>query len=488
MKIFNIISAALFAILSVFANFANAQDVKPVKYVFLFIGDGMGAGEREMADEYSRATFRRPLLCDTIGRPTPTATRSANAEVTDSAAGGTALACGEKVNNGVLGISPDGRKLHSAANIAKDSGKKVGIISTVMANHATPAAFYAHQNSRSSMYDIALELVDTNFDYFGGGGIQLYDDKKSPNYRGSIYDLAKKAGYKVVVEDPAAFAALKPSDGKVLAFGSIDSALPPRFERIARKSAEPTLADYVAKAVELLDCDKGFFIMAEGGQIDWFCHGNDIGYAIGETVDFDDAVGVAYEFAQKHPNETLIIVTADHETGGLTTGYKSSDFKIDVSKVSLQKASLESINSEIKKLAKMKGKDFTFETAAEVVEKKIGLKFSGSPEDSMTLLPAEIEVLRKLFDIQFKGAKAATEKKLTDKEALDNKYEIYKTGKKAFMTGIGQCFARRLGAEWTTGGHTSTDIITTACGKNSELFGKKIDNTDIGKIIKASVK
>ena len=186
------------ALMAAFCLSAMSADVKP-KYILLFIGDGMSIPQRTIAEEFSKESGRGPLAINSLPNQALTRTCSANSLITDSAAAATAIACGEKTNNGVLGISADGqRRLESCAEVAHRDGKKVGIVTSVTINHATPAGFYAHQPSRGLMYRIGLDLIASNFEYFGGGGFSGQHDKTDDEqYRGNLFDLAKEAGYTV---------------------------------------------------------------------------------------------------------------------------------------------------------------------------------------------------------------------------------------------------------------------------------------------------
>ena len=161
---------------------------KEPKYIFLFIGDGMATPQRMIADEFSRKTGKGQLVINTLPCHATTRTSSANNLVTDSAAAATAIACGTKTNNGMLGVDPAQKRLTSVAEEARDKGRKVGIVTSVTLNHATPAGFYGHRKSRSQAYDLGLDLVASHFDFFAGGGISKHD--RGPK---SIYDLAKEA-------------------------------------------------------------------------------------------------------------------------------------------------------------------------------------------------------------------------------------------------------------------------------------------------------
>ena len=238
------------------------------KYVFMFIGDGMGMPQRMVAEDYSRRSGRGPLAMNALPYQCLTRTASANALITDSAAAATAIACGEKSNNGALGVMPDGRRIESVAEVAKRKGMKVGIVTVVTIVHATPAAFYAHRKNRGESYRIALDLVASGFDYFAGGGVyNKYDDKKDSQYRGNVFDLAREAGY-AVVREKGPFLALKPGAGKVWGVFA-DEGL--EFD-IDDHAVYPTLKEMVAKGVELLDGPQGFFMMAEGGKVDYAAH------------------------------------------------------------------------------------------------------------------------------------------------------------------------------------------------------------------------
>ena len=177
-KISTLLLAALFFAALVLP--CAAENIKPVKYVFLFIGDGMSIPQRMTAEEYSLKTGRGRLFINTMPYQAVTSTNSANYFITDSAASGTAIACGEKTVNGCIAMDASKKQnLISTAKVAKQNGRKVGIISSVTINHATPASFYANNASRGNYYEIALNLAESNFDYFGGGGAAKNNDKKS---------------------------------------------------------------------------------------------------------------------------------------------------------------------------------------------------------------------------------------------------------------------------------------------------------------------
>ena len=306
--------------LFLFSSCCSHQE-KKAKYVFYFIGDGMGFSHVALAEAYKAAKDGKigsEPLCFTqfpvLGMAT---TYSASNMITCSSAAGTALSTGTKTNNGMLGVTPDSTALESIAYKIHDAGYKVGIMTSVTIDHATPGAFYANSAARSDYYGIAAQLPESGFEFFGGGGFQ---GLKGEAGRKPLYDIVAENGYAVAFGKDE-FEAKKDAADKIIYFQEKEKSgevLPYAF---LRGDDDLSLTDVVKGAIEVLDNDKGFFIMAEGGQIDWAAHANDLVNTIHETIDFDNAIKVAYEFYLQHPDETLIVVTADHETGGVTLGH-----------------------------------------------------------------------------------------------------------------------------------------------------------------------
>lgn len=451
-----ILSLAAFA---VSAAALAAQAAKPVKYVFLFIGDGMSIPQRMTAEELARINTGKGLAINSMPHQALTTTRSANSFITDSAASGTAIACGSKTNNGMIGMDPKGGRLKSVAEVARDSGRKVGILTSVTLNHATPAAFYGHNRSRGNYYDLGLDLVESGFDFFGGGGIAECDDKKAKSYKGDIYEIAEGRGYTVVRKDMKAIAALKPGCGKVIATGA-DGAL--MYNLDAPDS--PRIADFTKKAIELLDNERGFFIMVEGGKIDWMCHANDAATVMAEVADFDNAVKVALEFARKNPRDTLVVVTGDHETGGLTMGFAGTAYNSYIDRLNAQKRSREAFNSASKKLAGG-GKDIEFEDVIPLLSESFGFVFDEDSESPLALSEAERGELEKAFGRWKKDV-----------------------SKGALSLAAAKILNNKAGLAWTSDAHTALPVETSAQGAGAEVFSGTIDNTDIAKILKELVR
>lgn len=328
LKKFLIVVAAL----SLFATVSCTKEEKPAKYVFYFIGDGMGFSHIALTEGYLATAEGKigstPLLFSSFPVMGMATTYSASNYITCSSAAGTALSTGHKTNNNMLGVAPDSSELTSISYKIHDAGYKVGIMSTVTIDHATPGAFYANSVKRSDYYSIAAQLPETGFEFFGGGGFEGLKGQKDNK---PLYELAEENGYLIAygTED---FEAKKDSAEKIIYFqekGKEAGILP---YALSRSESDMTLADVVKGAISVLDNDKGFFIMAEGGKIDWAAHSNDLVNTIYEVLDMDEAIAVAYEFYKQHPDETLIVVTADHETGGVTLG-REKGYVFDLSVV-----------------------------------------------------------------------------------------------------------------------------------------------------------
>ncbi|MDL2229751.1 alkaline phosphatase, partial [Treponema sp. OttesenSCG-928-L16] len=323
------------------------------KYVFLFIGDGMATPQISSAEIYSNALSSKDISIQKLAFtrfPVAglTTTYDAGSFITDSASAGTAMATGNKTLSGVINMDPGKtQKYKTLGEYAHETGMAVGIVSSVSLDHATPAVFYAKVPSRSDYYGIARQLTESGFEYFGGGGFAQPRGKNKDQE--DIIELAKKNGY-TYVNSRQAFDALKPGAGKTLAVNSVlqdSNAMPYELDRGGN---DLSLADYTRKGIELLSAnEKGFFMMVEGGKIDWACHANDAAAAIHDTLALDAAIQEAIAFAERHPEETLIVVTGDHETGGMTVGFAGTQYSTFFDKVGLQKESYVAFNDTILK-------------------------------------------------------------------------------------------------------------------------------------------
>ena len=298
----------LFAIFALFvgctkqcANKIEYSKPSKVKNVIFMIGDGMGLNQIYAGMTANGGTLNIER-CTHIGLAK---TYSASSYITDSAAGGTALATGNKTNNGMIGMNADSVAVKSILEMAEEAGLATGLVATVRITHATPAAFYAHQINRGMYEEIAAEMLTSGVDFFVGGGRNNFEVRNdSLNYSDSLRNVNYNIVYSIdSVEAPV-----------LLPFGvlSADEDMPKASER----------GDFLPNAVDLaiksLDArGDGFFLMVEGSQIDYQSHGNDTEGVVDEVLDFDRAIRIALDFAERD-GETLVVITADHETGGMT--------------------------------------------------------------------------------------------------------------------------------------------------------------------------
>ena len=307
--------------ISEFSVEAKKKEEK-AKYIFLFIGDGMGYAHVSAAESYlsyKEGKLGGAMLTMTQFPYFGTATTySANRCVTDSSAAGTAIASGEKTDNGMLGVDPEGNPVKSIAYDLKEDGYQIGIISTVGINHATPGSFYANSANRSSYYDISKQIPDSGFEYFAGDGFIEYQGKSKTEEPVDAY--IERNGY-VVAYGTEEFR--NEAEGKkyaVFCQESNRSESAGNYVSEGKLKEDASLSQMLELGMEFIDDDEPFFFMCEGGKIDWTAHDHRTMPMVMDILEMDAAIATAYEFYKKYPEETLIVVTADHETGGLTLG------------------------------------------------------------------------------------------------------------------------------------------------------------------------
>jgi len=280
-------------------TFTQKFKTKKPRNVIMMIGDGMG-----VAHIYAGYTANGGhLFLDNFKQIGFSKTQSADNYITDSAAGGTALSTGQKTYNGAIGVNTDTVAVKTILEMAEEKGLATGLVSTSAITHATPASYIAHQGSRGSYEDIAADFMKTDINVFIGGGYKHFTERRDK--RDLTKDLQAN-GYQVLrnMDDIA-----KVKSGKLAGLTADE-----HNEVFPKRKMNLPLSTQTA--LNILDQDKkGFFIMIEGSQIDWGAHQNNTGYVVKEMLDFDQTIGKALQFAAKD-GETLIIVTADHETGG----------------------------------------------------------------------------------------------------------------------------------------------------------------------------
>lgn len=451
----------LFALLT--SGMTYAQQAK---YVFYFIGDGMGVNqvngtEMYLAEQEGRIGIK-PLLFTTFPVAGMATTFSATNSVTDSSAAGTALSTGEKTYNGAIGMDDNKNVLQTVAEKAKKAGRKVGVTTSVSVDHATPAAFYAHQPNRSMYYEIALDLPKAGFDFYAGGGFlkptTTADKKEAP----SIFPIFEENGYTIArgLDEYKSKAAQADKMILIQKEGAEPSCLP---YAIDRKEGDLTLAEITESAISFLTKgkDKGFFLMVEGGKIDWACHSNDPATTFNEVVDMDNAVRVAYEFYKKHPKETLIVITADHETGGLGLG--TAKYELQLKSLVNQKESQEVLSRSITDLRKM-NRPVSWEEVKSLLTEKMGFW------KELPLTWEQEKMLRDEYEESF------VKKHVVFEQSLYSKTEPLAAAARKVMSRIAM-------VGWTSGNHTAGYVPVYAIGAGSNLFMGKMDNTEIPKRI-----
>ena len=419
---------------------ATTGIAKP-KYIFYFIGDGMGPSHVLATELYlgeMQGVIGRPqrLVFTQFPESAFVTTFSASNGVTDSAASGTALSTGSKTSNGRIGTDADGNNLYSVALDAKNCGMAVGIATTVCINHATPSAFYAHNASRHNYNEIAQWMLEAGYDFYAGG-----DAKCTNEQRKDLYGRAEKQGY-TIMRGYDDFVARNSNADKVMLYQeNIAEEIPYTIDRTAD---DLTLAQITKAGIDFLSKKskkEGFFMMVEGGKIDYASHSDDAATMIHEVLDFNAAIAEAYEFYKKHKDETLIIVTADHETGGIVLGY-TGEYRLNLKELASQKVSVDRLTAMLRAMG-----ETTWGKVAECVKDNIGVEPRGKHNAN--------EAVKMTADLAKRIANEA----------------IYDLDRKALIS-------------WASGNHSGTFVPLFAIGEDADEFNGVIDNTDIPNIIR----
>lgn len=428
------------------------------KYLFYFIGDGMGMGQVMAADTYRRIA----LGCDTpmVMMQFPYSgiltTYSASSTVTDSAAAGTALATGHKTNNGVLGLNADSVAVNSIASILHDQGWGVGLVTSVAPDDATPGAFYAHVPNRGMYYEIGRQAADSGYEFIAGSCWRGATDKA-----GNPTDLLEYISSKGV--DLVTDVAKAGSSDKKRVFLYSDNPFNSSnvgftIDSIPGALTLPEMTEAAIEHLMKVSPDK-FFMMVEGGNIDHVGHGNDGATVAVEVINFDRALGKAYEFYKQHPEETVIIVTADHETGGMSIGNGHVGYTSHTEYIPYQRMSKDMFSRQGEDLLK-KGIP-SWEEVKQFTAERTGL-WSRVPVSEK-----QEKKLRALYDKAVAGNEKQSEEKTL--------YASYS----ALASEIFKVLNTNQGFGWTTGAHTGNPVPVYAIGKGMEQFAKWLDNTQI---------
>ena len=477
------------------------------KYIFLFIGDGMSYPQIQLTNYFLSANENKEsaqtvsvegeektvlssgnnLAMMNFPVAGSAQTYDSTSFAPDSASTATSIATGNKTWSGSINVSTDfTQEYETIAEKLKDQKDyKIGIVSSVNINHATPAAFYAHQASRNNYYDIGLELIDSGFDYFAGGGLLAPTGKEEAQK--DLYELAEEGGYKVV-KTQAEAEALTAEDGKALVIDEHLADSNAMAYSMDLQEGEWTLADYVDKGIEVLDNENGFFMMVEGGKIDWACHANDAVATITDTLALDQAVKEAVEFYQEHPDETLILVTGDHETGGLTIGFAGTNYGTFLTNFNNQKISYAKFDSDY--VSKYKEEKTDFDTIMKDVTELFGLQApteegteSTEKKDSADKHPeSEDDGALVMTQYEYDTLKEAYETTMSrtgeEEEFAQDEYVKYGSYEPLTVT-ITHILNNKSGINFGSYAHTGLPVEVFAQGAGQENFAGYYDNTDI---------
>lgn len=450
---------------------ARTKQADTPKYVFLFIGDGMSFAQVNAARIFSsmeKGTVIGSLSFTEFPVTGMVTTYDETSVCPDSASTGTAIACGQKTASGVLGMLGDKQTpVKNIAELFQEQGRKIGILTTVTLNNATPAAFYAHVPSRGDYYDIAMQMAQSGVDFFAGGGLANRAGAKGD--KPDAFEVLAQNGY-TIADTAGEIAALGSGSGKVYAVCPTlakQDAMPFALDAAAD---DMSLKDFVSKGIEVLRGDDGFFMVCESGKIDWACHANDAMTAIGETLVLADAVSEAVAFAQEHPDDTLILVTADHETGGMAIGYAASGYNTDFSLLAGQKLSYSAFNALFERMEADNSK-LTMDDMLPVINESFGLAAPGgsAKNPACVMTGYEYGLLTEALKASLRGAGGSDEAKL-----LYGGYE-------PLTVTLTHILNHKAGIGWTTYAHTGGLVPVFAYGAGAEEFGGCYDNTDIFK-------
>jgi alkaline phosphatase len=470
---------------------ATAEAAGP-KYIFFLLGDGMSASHIQVTEAYlaqimgGNSTNPVNLAMNKLTMSGASAcgmqtTYDDGSLCTDSASAGTAFACGTKTKSNIVGMNTaKTESYYSVAHGAAMYGKKVGIVSSVSLDHATPASYYASVPTRNYMNNIAYQATRSGFNFFGGGGFASPTGPKTGGDTSyNIWNELAGQGYTVKTNRTEIMALSSTPADKVVCINPWlqDSAAMP-YE-IDTPASNVKLAEMTQVAIDCMKNDPdGFFLMVEGGKIDWACHANDAVATIGDMIAFDDAVAVAAAFYAAHPNDTLIIVTGDHETGGMTVGNARLGYGVNYSVLTNQTCS------------------YQYFGANQWPAYKAANPTNGQTAATMNIADEGDGEAKALFASCF--GLVWNNLNAFEKERLENAYDnalglgspnssqedsLLYGGYEPMVMTLTHIVNEQAGIGWTTYAHTGVPVPVFATGVGAWRFEGFYDNTDIAKKI-----
>ena len=477
--------------------FFPAQGAEP-RNVILLIGDGMGPEAVGLAVYYNRfmngmdkrLNLERLMAAGNTGY---CLTYQFGTVVTDSASAATALASGVKTRDAMIGKDHEGRSMKTLVDVAHQLGKSSGVISDTRMTHATPAAFYAHITFRDMENEIAAQLVERGdltvalsggAQHFIPAGMKVEDHPalkgmdRQAGWGGSkrkdsrdLITEARNKGYAFVANEKELLALDGQRTEKL--FGLLSaSGFPSAIDRQPQhRTGVPTLAQLTEKSLEILKRNpRGFFLMVEGGQVDWVEHGNDVGSVLHEMLEFDRTIGLVMAFAENHP-DTLVIVTADHDTGGLAIGYNNVNPPAPV-KLPSGETWKTKFNFADKSIFEKMSK-----------QKKSFLKMVMDSKGNPPALKKEVEE-NSAFTISEDQAAALLARDAKGAFPPTKEYSEFFVYSATSPTALmARLFGKETNTAWAVGTHTHTPVMIFAKGPMAEKFRGLIDNVEVPQII-----
>jgi alkaline phosphatase len=449
------IKSVILSLLLAAAATANGSELK---YIFYFIGDGMGFGHVMSTQAYLRtvAGDQDGLLMTRFPVTSAAMTFSASSPVTDSAAAGTALSTGHKTRNGMLGTAPDTTSVVSMARILKDDGWGVGVCTSVAPDDATPGAFYAHVPARSMYYEIGKDAAASGYDFIAGAGLRGTTDKSGR--KTDLLDVLDKSGYSVV----RGAEGLKHAKTDKIMLLNTDSVRTWNVGFTIDSFPDVLTLPVITQACLdhlLKNSPDRFFMMVEGGNIDHAAHANDAGGVIKEIINFNEAIQIAYDFYLKHPDETLIVITADHDTGGMAAGNPHLHYDLQLKYIDYQKMSKDNFSDICKAMLRSR-RNYTWDEMKEMLTANFGFW------KQVPVTEGQEKALYEKFDASFNKRDAA------DQKTLYNNFN-------AFAVEVFKVLDTVTGIGWTTTSHTGNMVPVYAVGVDAGRFANLNNNIDI---------
>lgn len=440
------------------ACFMSLQAADAPKYIFYYIGDGMGFNHVLNAQIFSDEVLRADSTLTMLRFPVASMARthSASSDVTDSAAAGTALATGRKTRNNMLGMDADTVAVTSIAKTLFDKGWGVGLVTTVAIDDATPGAFYAHVPSRSEYMTVGRQLAESGYQYAAGAGLRAARDNDGA--RTPLLDYFAEQGVTVacgpegLATEADRLLVLSNDTVKTWNVGYTVDSIPGALTLPAMTAAG-------IRQLSRVSPDR-FFMMVEGGNIDHAGHANDGGTIMREVINFDQSLALAWQFYLAHPDETLIVVTADHETGGMSIGTTTTGYSVRPAVAAAQKVSKEEFSEYVKSLARDR-RVYHWPDMEEYLAENLGF---GS---AVKLTPEETAELSEMFENMMAGRNSAS-----DQETLYATFD-------GFSARVFELLNDKAGLGFTTIKHTGAPVPVFAAGVGASEFSGVNDNTDL---------